>query len=78
MFISNDLGEIVMITSSGVRSLFVQPRPVNVPLAFCVFEYVYFSRPDTMYEGINLIYILGLLLSLLSLFTHRHLGTEFV
>jgi amidophosphoribosyltransferase len=43
-------GEMVTITSKGVESEFpfepVQPR-------FCVFEYVYFARPDSSVEGRN-------------------------
>ncbi len=43
-------GEIVIITAEGVRSV----RPfAKVPKRFCVFEYVYFSRPDSISEGHN-------------------------
>jgi len=43
-------GEIVIITSEGVRS--VKPF-AKVPKRFCIFEYVYFSRPDSISEGHN-------------------------
>src|SRR4051812_4409202 len=43
-------GELVVITESGLESLFPfkpqQPR-------FCVFEYIYFARPDSTLEGRN-------------------------
>uniref|UniRef100_A0A8C4NGZ7 Amidophosphoribosyltransferase n=1 Tax=Eptatretus burgeri TaxID=7764 RepID=A0A8C4NGZ7_EPTBU len=44
-------GEIVQITSTGYISLDVVPRPNDAPPAFCIFEYVYFARPDTIFEG---------------------------
>ncbi len=43
-------GEIVVISDQGVRSI----RPFNrVPPRFCVFEYIYFARPDSMVEGLS-------------------------
>jgi len=43
-------GEMVVVTARGVESLFpfepAKPR-------FCVFEYVYFARPDSVIEGRN-------------------------
>ncbi|MCO5062998.1 MAG: amidophosphoribosyltransferase [Rhizobiaceae bacterium] len=43
-------GEMVTITSKGVESEFpFEP----VKSRFCIFEYVYFARPDSMVEGRN-------------------------
>ncbi len=41
-------GEIVVIDKDGIRSL--SPFPPR-PRRFCIFEYVYFARPDSMVEG---------------------------
>jgi amidophosphoribosyltransferase len=41
-------GEIVIIGAAGVRS--VKPF-TQVPERLCVFEYIYFARPDSMLEG---------------------------
>jgi len=43
-------GEMVIITSDGMRS--VKPF-APVQKRFCIFEYVYFSRPDSISEGKN-------------------------
>lgn len=39
------------MTRSGVRTVDVVPRPNDDPRAFCIFEYVYFARPNSMFEG---------------------------
>jgi amidophosphoribosyltransferase len=43
-------GEIVAISDSGVRSLRLAPPTERLQ---CVFEYVYFARPDSMLWGAN-------------------------
>lgn len=43
-------GEIIVINKNGVRSLQVVNSPCN---AHCVFEYIYFARPDSTIDGIN-------------------------
>ena len=41
-------GEVVVITEGGLRS--IRPFP-SAPLAHCVFEHVYFARPDSYVFG---------------------------
>lgn len=41
-------GELVRINASGLRSTQVKRSPKR---ALCIFEYVYFARPDSMFEG---------------------------
>ena len=41
-------GEIVVITPSGIESL--RPFPPREPRP-CIFEYIYFSRPDSVVHG---------------------------
>ncbi len=43
-----DNGEMIVITEKGVQSLRVFPPR---PAALCAFEYVYFSRPDSIVQG---------------------------
>ena len=46
-------GEIVQISRHGIKTLSVVPRPEGDLPAFCIFEYVYFARPDSIFEGLN-------------------------
>jgi amidophosphoribosyltransferase len=41
-------GEMVVIDASGMRSI---RSPVKVPQRSCIFEYVYFARPDSQLAG---------------------------
>ena len=43
-----DPGEMVLITKAGIKS--VKPLPAKQS-RFCVFEYIYFARPDSVLEG---------------------------
>ena len=43
-----DAGEMVIITADGIQSV----RPfASAPHKFCVFEYIYFARPDSIVDG---------------------------
>ncbi|XP_065226900.1 amidophosphoribosyltransferase-like [Planococcus citri] len=44
-------GEIVEITRRGVQTVSIVERPDNKLPAFCIFEYVYFARADSIFEG---------------------------
>ena len=43
-------GELILVTEDGIRSL--RPFQREAP-RFCIFEYVYFARPDSIVEGNN-------------------------
>ncbi len=43
-----EAGEVVVITKEGLRSL----KPfAPAPSRFCIFEFIYFARPDSLMEG---------------------------
>jgi len=44
-------GEMVELSKNGITTLGYVDRPNNRPLAFCIFEYVYFARSDSIFEG---------------------------
>lgn len=44
-------GEVVVIDENGLRS--IKPWVPKDKLGFCIFEYVYFARPDSTLEGAN-------------------------
>ena len=60
-------GEIIQITKQGIKTLATVPRKKQQPPAFCIFEYVYFARPDSILEGIsNVLFCLDSIQKLIS------------
>src|SRR3546814_5818345 len=43
-------GELIVIDEDGIHSLHPFPK---VPHRFCIFEYIYFARPDSQDEGLS-------------------------
>ncbi|SNX53033.1 amidophosphoribosyltransferase [Thermoanaerobacterium sp. RBIITD] len=43
-------GEIVIIDKEGLRSFKIETKAAKMP---CVFEYIYFARPDSVLEGMS-------------------------
>lgn len=39
------------MTRNGIRTIDIVPRPEEKLQAFCIFEYVYFARADSIFEG---------------------------
>lgn len=46
-----DPGELVIVDKYGVHS--IKPFLPHIPHRFCVFEYIYFARPDSIVEGLD-------------------------
>lgn len=44
-------GEIVEMTRKGIKTIEIVPTPEGKLPAFCIFEYVYFARPNSIFEG---------------------------
>ncbi|MBQ2677202.1 MAG: amidophosphoribosyltransferase [Clostridia bacterium] len=45
-------GEVVMVDQNGLTSVSKTPAPKPAP---CIFEYIYFSRPDSVMDGVSVL-----------------------
>jgi len=45
-----DPGEILIISENGIKSL---RTPTPATSSFCIFEFIYFARPDSTFSGLN-------------------------
>ena len=44
-------GEIVIVSREGLRSVYTHCK--KVPASICIFEYIYFARPDSVIGGVS-------------------------
>jgi amidophosphoribosyltransferase len=44
-------GEAVLIDNQGLQSIYKKPRKFKEPIGNCIFEHIYFSRPDSILDG---------------------------
>lgn len=44
-------GEIIEMTRHGISTIDIVSRPEEKLQSFCIFEYVYFARADSIFEG---------------------------